>query len=62
MTRKILIEKNGDYYRVIGAVYNNEELIRAEEIVESRVLWDAKRVFFLLLPHWKHVETIKTYH
>lgn len=53
--RKVLIEKNGELYRVIGAEYNNKELIRVEEIVESRRIEIALSHFYRLLPDWNNV-------
>ena len=56
MTKRITLEKNGDYYRLIAAYYNDKELYRVEEIVEGRILKDIKGVLFQLLPDWKTIK------
>lgn len=54
--RKVILERNGDYYRVIGAVYDkNRELIYAHEIVESKLLGRALKQFYQLNPDWTGV-------
>lgn len=55
--RKVILEKNGEYYRVIGAVYNkNKELIHAHEIIESKLVLEALETFYQLNPDWLEVE------
>jgi hypothetical protein len=57
MTKRIIKEKNGNYYRLIAAHFNNnKELIRVEEIVEGKVLKEIKGVLFELLPDWKNIK------
>ena len=56
MTKRITLEKNGEYYRLIAAYYNHEELYRVEEIVEGRVLKELKAILFLLLPEWNNIK------
>ena len=56
MTKRITLEKNGDYYRLIAAYYNDKELYRVEEIVEGKVLNHIKSLLFRLLPDWKTIK------
>ena len=53
----ILLEKNGEYYRLIAAELkaNTKEIIRVEEIVEGKEIKEMKEVLFELLPDWKSV-------
>lgn len=54
--RRVILEKNGDYYRVIGAVFDkNNEAIYAHEIVESQLLSRALKQFYQLNPDWTNV-------
>lgn len=55
--KRVILEKNGDYYRVIGAVFkkNSKELIKAHEIVESQLLSRALKQFYQLNPDWTNV-------
>lgn len=55
MEKRVILEKNGDYYRVIGAVYNNKELSHAHEIIESKLLELALSRFYRLNPEWTNV-------
>ena len=56
MTKRITLEVNGNYYRLIAAYYNDKELYRVEEIVESKSIKEAARVLFLLLPEWNNIK------
>ena len=56
MTKRITKEKNGDYYRLIAAYYNDDQLYRVEEIVEGKVLKEIKALLFQLLPDWKGIK------
>jgi len=56
MTKRIIKEKNGNYYRLIAAYYNHNQIYRVEEIVEGRVLKEIKGVLFELLPDWKNIK------
>lgn len=56
MTKRIIKEKNGNYYRIIAAHYNDIEPVYIEEIVESKSIKEAKRVLFELLPDWKNIK------
>lgn len=53
--RRVILEKNGEYYRVIGAVYNNNQPVYAHEIVESQLLSRALKQFYQLNPDWTNV-------
>ncbi len=56
MTKRITLEINGNYYRLIAAYYNHNQIYRVEEIVESKSIKEAKRVLFELLPDWKTIK------
>jgi hypothetical protein len=56
MTKRITIQKNGEYYRIIAAHYNNIEPVYIEEIVEGKVLKEIKGILFQLLPDWKNIK------
>ena len=55
MTKRILLEKQGQYYRLIAAHFNNENLDKVEEIVEGKILKEVKGLLFELLPDWKSI-------
>lgn len=57
MNKRITIEKYGEYYRIIAALYNPDDYypVRVEEIVEGKVLSEIKEILFELLPDWKDV-------
>jgi|LakMenE18May11ns_1017448.scaffolds.fasta_scaffold9612011_2 hypothetical protein len=61
MEKRVTIEKNGELYRVIGAYYNNKEIIRVEEIVESRRIEIALSHFYRLNPEWINVIVEENY-
>jgi hypothetical protein len=57
MEKRVTIEKYGEYYRLIAALYDNDYYpVRVEEIVESKSIKEAKRVLFELLPDWKNIK------
>ena len=49
--RRVILEKNGDYYRVIGAEFKGEIIDYVQDILESKSLEIALSHFYRLNPN-----------